>query len=144
MIKKFNDFKINESDNRYPGENSEIDYDFVLTQIKEHGWGDISAEYFDEFENSKNFSGDFQDTKKYLEEFIIYMNKIKLGEASDTKEHINWVIDTLESWATTYEDDDDGFHNIMGLSENLRNDNCTIDDYDEILFHLWQSLGQEK
>ena len=69
-------------------------------------------------------------------------------------EHIGWVVGVLESWATTYEDrasytaeddePDDGYDNIMELAKKLKDDTYDKSDFNEILFHLWQSIGQEE
>ncbi len=62
-----------------------------------------------------------------------------------TTDHISWVISKLSSWKTTFEDEDNGaWENITELQINLDEGKCTRMDYDTILFHLWQSLGQEE
>ena len=49
-----------------------------------------------------------------------------------------WLIDTLESWETTYEGETD----IPPLIEKLQKDAAmTLDDYERILFHLWQKFS---
>lgn len=65
-------------------------------------------------------------------------------------DHIGWVIGTLESWASTYQDEEEyeydeeqGYEYILELIEKLKNDTCTKEDYNDILFHLWQAIGQE-
>lgn len=48
-----------------------------------------------------------------------------------------WLIDTLESWGTTFEEETD----IPILIAKIQgNETLTADEYDEIIFHLWQKL----
>lgn len=67
------------------------------------------------------------------------------------QEHINWIISKLEDWAESfnntahpvshYEDEEDNaevYEELQKLIEKLKTDSCTKEDYDEILFHLWQ------
>lgn len=61
-----------------------------------------------------------------------------------------WVIQELESWKQTWdieypehmEDDNEkmveGYNYIQSLIEKLSKDNCTKEDYEDILFQLWQ------
>ena len=49
-----------------------------------------------------------------------------------------WLIETLESWDTTYEEETD----IPPLIEKLEKDaTMTLDDYERIIFHLWQKFS---
>lgn len=61
----------------------------------------------------------------------------------------DWVINELEEWAETFRDDvekdeDDelvptnSFELIHELIERFENKTCTKEDYENILFHLWQ------
>ena len=62
----------------------------------------------------------------------------------------SWVIDELESWAETFnnnypdhmegaiEEEKKGFDKIHSLIDKLSKDECTKDDYENILFHIWQ------
>jgi hypothetical protein len=74
------------------------------------------------------------------------------------KEFRKWVADTLEDWAHTWDteypenSDEDIANNkenaecyeyVMGLAKRFRKGEETNKDKDEIIFHLWQSLGQE-
>jgi thymidylate synthase len=73
---------------------------------------------------------------------------------SDAK---GWVTEVLSDWADTFEDwteeygdgrdidkNQSGFDIIQKLIEKLENDTCSKEDYKEILFHMWQSLGQDE
>jgi len=58
----------------------------------------------------------------------------------------DWVVYELTNWAQTFTDEKDADGNptsesydiIMRLVENYKNKNCTKQDYENILFHLWQ------
>ena len=62
----------------------------------------------------------------------------------------NWVIDELESWKHTFnnqypdhmeeiiENENKVINNINKLITKLSNSECTKEDYENILFHLWQ------
>lgn len=70
--------------------------------------------------------------------------------------HKHWVADILRSWATTFdirygvyksneeaEEDKvnaEAYDYINLLADKLLNDTCTIDDYENILFHLYQKF----
>ena len=53
------------------------------------------------------------------------------------KETKTWLIETLESWDTTFEEETDIPSIIIKLEKN---EALTADDYEGILFHLWQKL----
>ena len=77
---------------------------------------------------------DYSDIKLYCT--IIEENKY-LGD------HENWLISELEDWKFTFTDtEDSGFENIEKLIQKVETNECTIEDYNEILFHLWQKNGQ--
>lgn len=66
----------------------------------------------------------------------------------------NWIIDELESWKQTFnnqypdhmeetiEDEDNAFDKISNLITKFSNSNCSKEDYENILFHLWQSKSE--
>lgn len=65
-------------------------------------------------------------------------------------EHRGWVIDELENWAETFnndyknneeamEEELKAYHYIHSLIEKFSNNKCNKEDYENILFHLWQS-----
>lgn len=59
-------------------------------------------------------------------------------------DHILWVLDKLSEWKETFVDDEDGCWELINELENsLEGGTCTKEEYDTILFHLWQSIGQE-
>lgn len=59
------------------------------------------------------------------------------GYAPLAQETMTWLIDTLEFWDTTYEEETD----IQPLIHKLENDAAmTRDDYERIIFHLWQKF----
>lgn len=58
----------------------------------------------------------------------------------------DWVIDELSSWALTFidEKDDEGeatsksYDLIIKLVNKFEQNSCSSEDYENILFHLWQ------
>lgn len=73
--------------------------------------------------------------------------------------HKHWVAEVLRSWATTfnitlagYLDDEEmemekgyeeAYNYVHLLADKLLNDTCTIDDYSNILFHLFQKFEND-
>lgn len=57
----------------------EIDYDYILDKIKDHGWGDLDDYRIQKFEKSKYYSGT-SDRDAYTEELHKYMYAISIGE----------------------------------------------------------------
>jgi len=67
----------------------------------------------------------------------------------------NWIIDELESWIQTFnnqypslleetiEEENIIYNEINVLIEKFSNSNCSNKDYENILFHLWQSSKLE-
>lgn len=67
-----------------------------------------------------------------------------------TGEYKIWIVNELKNWAETFnnsypehmeeeiEDEENGFKYIHSLIENFSKDNCSKEDYENILFHLWQ------
>ncbi|MFB0946465.1 MAG: hypothetical protein ACI8WW_002945 [Oceanospirillaceae bacterium] len=66
--------------------------------------------------------------------------------------HIAWVADELRRWAETWhfhsyaheesKEEDDAYYFVKNLALKLETDNCSKEDYDHILFHLWQKLHE--
>ena len=54
----------------------EIDYDRVLNDAKKDGWGDLSAEWFETFEESRDYKNPI-NTDEYSKQFLYHMNKHK-------------------------------------------------------------------
>lgn len=62
-----------------------------------------------------------------------------------------WIADELESWAETFnnnypdhmektiEDENNTYDFIHTLIDNYLNNTCSKQDYEKILFHIWQS-----
>jgi len=62
----------------------------------------------------------------------------------------NWIIDELESWKQTFNnqypdhmeevisEEKKGYDEIQKLIEKISKNECSKDDYENILFHLWQ------
>lgn len=70
------------------------------------------------------------------------------------QEYQSWIVDKLESWATTFdygesyddevrEEGEKAFDYIHHLISKFETGTCTKDDYENILFHIWQSLYDE-
>ncbi|MFK5889210.1 MAG: hypothetical protein QM486_00590 [Flavobacteriaceae bacterium] len=70
------------------------------------------------------------------------------------QEYKTWIIETLENWAETFnnyypdhmeeiiEEEDKAYNYIYSLINKINGDSCSKDDYDNILFHLWQSKSE--
>lgn len=66
-------------------------------------------------------------------------------------EYKTWVVDKLESWAETFnnnypehmediiEEENQSYELIQNLVVKFLNNNCSKEEYEEILFHIWQS-----
>ena len=66
----------------------------------------------------------------------------------------DWIIEELESWKQTFnneypdhmeeaiENDNKGYNTISNLIDKYSNSECTKEDYENILFHLWQSKSE--
>jgi len=79
-------------------------------------------------------------------------NKIKIIEDYIKQIHYykNIVINELESWAFTFnpemeesydegmEENVGGYDIVHSLVERLKTNKCTKEDYENILFHIWQ------
>lgn len=56
------------------------------------------------------------------------------------------IVDELYEWARTFEDelDDEGeptdepYNEVFSLANRLENNHCNIEDYKNIMFHIWQ------
>lgn len=59
----------------------------------------------------------------------------------------DYIVDTivlLDEWAETFRDlECETYDHIVSLCSRLVNNNCTEEDYDDILFHLWQQRQGE-
>lgn len=66
-----------------------------------------------------------------------------------TVEYKNWIITELENWAETFNNnypsymeevikEEKIYYLIHSLIDKLLNDKCSKDDYENILFHIWQ------
>jgi len=67
------------------------------------------------------------------------------------EEYKSWIMNELESWAETFnnnypdhmeeiiEDEEKSYYFIHDLIEKYADDRCTKEDYENILFHIWQS-----
>jgi hypothetical protein len=73
VYQKMKHLKYFESFNRY-------DYDFILRIIKkEHGWGNGSSQYFNEFENNTDYFNNPIDSNDYANNFHIYLTDLQNG-----------------------------------------------------------------
>lgn len=62
----------------------------------------------------------------------------------------NWIIDELESWKQTFnnqypdhmeeviDEEKKGYDEIQTLIDKISKNECSKDDYENILFHIWQ------
>lgn len=106
-------------------ENEEIDYDLVRDELKEHGWGDLSPQYYEEFEESSYYSGT-TDSLQYADEMNSYLHDTSFGDDED------------EGDQDIYDEDDEfgedsGIDLSIELENKLRNlpddSNLTVDDF---------------
>jgi hypothetical protein len=62
-------------------------------------------------------------------------------------QHREWLIEQLESWQETYDNpgDEAGYMELEYLIRQLkyRYKQMTNEDWDNIIFHLWQQKGQD-
>ncbi len=66
----------------------------------------------------------------------------------------DWVVYVLESWVETYnnqhpdnmetiiEDEERAYYYIKNLISKFSKSTCSIEDYEDILFHIWQSKAE--
>jgi hypothetical protein len=66
----------------------------------------------------------------------------------------NWIITQLENWMETFnnqypdymeeaiEEENEAYKKISDLITKFSNSNCSKKDYENILFHLWQSKSE--
>lgn len=66
----------------------------------------------------------------------------------------DWIVEELESWKETFnneypdhmeetiEYENKGYKTISNLIDKYSNSECTKEDYENILFHLWQSKSE--
>ncbi len=59
--------------------NEELDYDKIAELMKDHGWGDLGTERYDDFENSSYFKGAATE-EQYAEQFHKYMYALSIGD----------------------------------------------------------------
>lgn len=61
--------------------------------------------------------------------------------------HRNWLIEQLKSWQETFDNpgDEAGYMELEYLIRKLkyRYKQMTNEDWDNIIFHLWQQKGQD-
>jgi hypothetical protein len=61
-----------------------------------------------------------------------------------------WVANELREWADTFRDEDfeesedDAYNDIMDLANRVEHGDCSQDDYENVMFHLWQKNGQDE
>jgi len=60
-------------------ENDELDYDEIQYELKDRGYGDLSPNTFQEFEETEHYSG-IKDTMAYIDEIDDYLYKMSVGE----------------------------------------------------------------
>lgn len=65
-----------------------LDYDLIMSELKSMGWGDLSSERFNDFEESIYYSGT-TDSMKYADEMNDYMYDISNGEIENDALEIN-------------------------------------------------------
>lgn len=66
------------------------------------------------------------------------------------KQYKSWVIEKLEDWAETFnnnypdyledkiEEETNAYNSIKTLIERYSDGNCSKEEYETILFHIWQ------
>lgn len=62
-----------------------FDYEYILRILKKnHGWGNGSVSYFDDFENNPEYFLNPQDSNDYAEQFHIYLTDSQNGRLRNT------------------------------------------------------------
>ena len=100
--------------------NDELDYDYIQDELKKHGWGDMSSERFDEFEESKYYSGTI-DSIEYADEMNAYLHDISTGDHDDLDD------------GSDLDDDESNIDLSIELENKLRtlpdDSKITVDDF---------------
>ena len=111
-------------------ENDELDYDAIQAELKNHGWGDLSLDRFEDFENSEYYSGCL-DTDQYADEMNAYMHDISTGDIDEEDEEDEsdpYIANLSGSWKRDDYSDliDQNDDNNIDLSIELENKLRTI------------------
>jgi hypothetical protein len=65
---------------KYFEQTTNFDYDYILRILKKnHGWGNGSANYFDNFENNEEYFLKPQDSNEYADQFHIFLTDLTTG-----------------------------------------------------------------
>ncbi len=66
------------------------------------------------------------------------------------RQYKSWIIERLENWAETFnnnypdhleekiEEESNTYNSIKNLIDKYTNGNCTREEYENVLFHIWQ------
>lgn len=106
-------------------ENEEIDYDLVRDDLKEHGWGDLSPQYYEEFEESSYYSGT-TDSMQYADEMNSYLHDTSNGDIEDEDD------DYMDDQDIYDEDDEFSEDSGIDLSIELEHKLRTLSDDSEL------------
>lgn len=82
----------------------DLDEDDVFNRMKDYGWGDLTGEQMEEFENSEEYSGT-KDSAEYAEEFNNYLKGIAF--TPDSEEENDDYLEESKS-----EDDSDDYYKL--------------------------------
>ena len=75
-----------------------------------------------------------------------------MDEIAKIKTKKGYIAEELHTWALTFigELDDDGeetleaYDYVFELAERLKNNQCSEEDYEDVLFHIWQINHNEE
>lgn len=84
---KFNPYKTSFKIDEDVIEDFDLDEDDILKRMKGYGWGDLTGEQMEEFENSKKYSGT-KDSDEYAEEFNNYLKDIAFNLDSENDDYL--------------------------------------------------------
>ena len=79
---KFNPYKTSFENDEDVIEDFDLDEDDILKRMKGYGWGDLTGEQMEEFENSEEYSGT-KYSDEYAEEFNNYLKGIAFNSYSE-------------------------------------------------------------
>jgi hypothetical protein len=102
----------------------ELDYDLIRDELKEHGWGDLSPQYYEDFEKSSYYSGT-KDSIEYSKEMDYYMHDLSTGDENDEYD-IQDVVDFIKP--SNPMDSEEYYYYCFGDDEVYYRD-CSLKEY---------------
>jgi hypothetical protein len=78
--------------------------------------------------------------------FDLIYKKFQLDEMPEILYPLNsrdWIIDSMEYWAETFDFEEADYNYIYKLINRYKSDCCSLEDYESIIFFLWQKYADE-